>query len=200
MTPRLLESIRLEDGKYFNLKYHETRMRRACEALGIDYRSLHLADFLKHVSNPDKGLWKCRVLYTERIETIEFKRYTAKPIRSLKLVYDNDIRYNHKYEQRNALAKCYAQRGYCDDIIIVNDGLLTDSYYGNIVLWKDGRWFTPESHLLAGTQRASLLDAKLIQTKPISVDDLKSFEKVKVINAMMDLETGFEILIGDIVD
>jgi 4-amino-4-deoxychorismate lyase len=76
--------------------------------------------------------------------------------------------------------------------------MLTDSYYGNIVLWKDGIWYTPESHLLAGTQRASLLDNKLIQAIPIRVDNLKEFEKVKIINSMLDLENGPEVLIEDV--
>ncbi len=196
--PKLLESIRLESGQYYHLKYHEARMRRSCAALGIGFHSLPLTDFLKHVSHPNKGLWKCRVLYSNRIEKIEFQKYRAKPIRSLQLVYDNDISYAHKYQQRDALAKLYAQRGNCDDIIIVKDQLLTDSYYGNIVLHKDGIWYTPESHLLTGTQRASLLDRGRIQAKPIRVDNLHGFDKVKIINAMMDLESGFEVEIGKI--
>lgn len=196
--PRLLESIRLEDGQFFNLEYHEARMQRACEALSIEYSSLPIEDFLKQVTHPATGLWKCRVLYSERIETIEFRQYTAKPIRTLKLVYDNDISYTHKYEKRNMLSALYAQRGDCDDIIIVKDGFLTDSYYGNVVLWKEGQWYTPESYLLAGTQRASLLASGSIQVRRISTEDLKSFEKVKVINAMMGLERGPEVLIDDI--
>ena len=196
--PKLIESIRLENGKYSNLSYHEERMRRACTALRIDYRSLPLTKFLSHVSQPTKGLWKCRIVYSDAIHKVEFKPYTVRPIASLKLVYDDTIVYNQKYEERSHLDKLYAQRQDCDDIIIVKDNMLTDSYYGNLVLWKEGKWYTPDSCLLAGTQRACLIDSKVIQVMPISVDDLKSFEKVKIINAMMNLEDGPEVLIGEV--
>ncbi len=196
--PKLIESIRLENGKYSNLSYHEERMRRACTALRIDYRSLPLSKFLSHVSQPTKGLWKCRIVYSDAIHKVEFKPYTVRPIASLKLVYDDTIVYNQKYEERSHLDKLYAQRQDCDDIIIVKDNMLTDSYYGNLVLWKEGKWYTPDSCLLAGTQRACLIDSKAIQVVPISVDDFKSFEKVKIINAMMNLEDGPEVLIGEV--
>jgi hypothetical protein len=42
------------------------------------------------------------------------------------------------------------------------------------------------------------LDNKLIQAIPIRVDNLKEFEKVKIINSMLDLENGPEVLIEDV--
>ena len=197
--PKLIESIRIEDGQYYNLSYHEARMQSSIAALGIAHCSLRLTEFLKHISVPQKGIWKCRVLYAERIISIAFKPYKAKKIKSLKIVHHNTIDYTHKLDNRASLDQLYAQRGACDDIIIVKNTLLTDSYYGNLLLWKEGAWFTPESYLLAGTQRASLLANKGIQAIPIGLDDLKSFEKVKIINAMLDLEQGPEVRIGDVV-
>ena len=114
----LIESIRLEDGEYANIEYHQKRMERSCSELGIAYSSFPLHEFLSHISNPEQGLWKCRVLYSARIEKIEFKAYEVKKVHSLKLIHDNNIVYSHKYAERNSLTALYNQRGDCDDIIL----------------------------------------------------------------------------------
>ncbi len=197
-APKLIESIRLENGTYANLEYHQSRMERSCSELGIAYTSLPLQEFLNHINSPKKGLWKCRVGYSTCIEKIEFKAYKIKAVNSLKVVHDNSIDYSHKYEERSRLTSLYNQRSDCDDIIIVKNGLVTDSYYGNLLFLKTGVWYTPSSYLLPGTMRQRLIDLGQVVERDIRLEDIAGYEKVKIVNAMLDFELGPALEIGEV--
>lgn len=195
---RLIESIRLEDGVFHHLDYHWARMERSCELLDIELQQYDLEDYLRTFDPPTEGLFKCRVLYDTRIKRIHFQRYFQKPVNSIQVVYADHIEYGIKTVERKAMNDLYRLRRFRDDIMIVRQGLVTDSYYGNLLFLQDGVWYTPESHLLAGVQRATLLDEGLIQARQIHISDLRKYEKVKVINAMLDLESGPEVDIVDV--
>jgi 4-amino-4-deoxychorismate lyase len=77
-----------------------------------------------------------------------------------------------------------------DDILIVKNGFLTDTSYANVVLWDDNRWFTPDTPLLAGTKRQYLLDTKQIESRKLHPKDLQHFTHARLINAMLDLDSG----------
>ena len=128
---------------------------------------------------------KCRVLYSTVIERIEYFEYHPKMIGSLKILNDDDISYNYKYEDRSALSRLYTQRGECDDILIVKNGLFTDTYYCNIALLKDGIWITPRTPLLEGTQRSFLLDKGKIFPKDIGIKTLAEYESIRLFNSIL---------------
>ena len=86
-----------------------------------------------------------------------------------------------------------------DEIIIVQNGQITDTSYSNLVFFDGEKWITPTTYLLNGTMRQSLLQTKQIIEKPIQVEDLNRFESFKLINAMMDLEESPELPISIIV-
>lgn len=65
-----------------------------------------------------------------------------------------------------------AQKGDCDEIIIIKNGLVTDTSFTNIAIYKHGMWLTPKHPLLLGTKRAALLEKGIIQEADITVDDL----------------------------
>lgn len=50
------------------------------------------------------------------------------------------------------------------------------------------KWITTENPLLEGTCRARLLDQDLISIQKISVNQLQSFSKMMLINAMLDFD------------
>lgn len=81
----------------------------------------------------------------------------------------------------------YEQRGTCDDIMIVKNGCITDSYNANLIFFDGRLWWTPDTPLLAGTQRARLLDEKRIFPRRIMPGDLVQFEKAGLINAMLNM-------------
>lgn len=88
---QLIESIRLNDGQFNNLKYHEQRMDCSLKELyNIDGRS-DLNHFFRSIEYPRKGLYKCRLLYDNQSKITEFVPYTFKRVKSLKLIVDNDI-------------------------------------------------------------------------------------------------------------
>ena len=149
--------------------------------------SINLNDALTIPLSFQKGLVKCRVLYASSIEKIEFHSYKICPIHSLKIVHDNTIGYTYKTENRTALTQLFQQRANFDDIMIVKNGLITDSYYANLVFDDGQQFFTPRYPLLKGVRRASLLQDKSIQEADIHLEDIAQFEKVHLINAMMKL-------------
>lgn len=120
-------------------------------------------------------------------------------IESLKLVYDDAISYLHKFEDRSQLDKDFEQRGECDDVLIVKNGMVTDSWQANIVFRKGGEWFTPLPGLLKGTMRESLLDEGRIQEREIYVDEIREFDAFRLINALRPFDEVPEVSIRKIV-
>ncbi len=102
---------------------------------------LHIPAFV----GPEK--YKCRVTYGGKIETIEWERYLPRTIQSLRLVEHNSIDYAFKYKNRDALNTLHAQRGHCDDVLIVKNGLITDTSYANVAFSDGTAWYTPEHTL-----------------------------------------------------
>ncbi len=181
-----LETIKLEGGFFSALAFHQTRMdeTRAAFFDNPEALSLPLA-LMKAGSIPPKGLYRVRVIYSEIIESIEFIPYEKREVNSLKLIEAN-IDYRYKYEKRPELNTLFQQKKKCDDILITQNGFLTDTSIANIALLKEGIWYTPKSPLLKGTMRAALLHHGLIVEADIHQDDLLSYEKVRLFNAMIE--------------
>ena len=98
------------------------------------------------------------------------------------------LMYGHKYADRQAINTLFARRGAADDILLVRDGLLTDTSYANVALFDGKCWYTPAHPLLEGTQRARLLAEGILHPIDIRPADLPRFESIKLINAMLDWE------------
>lgn len=197
MSP-LIESIKLLNGEFHNLFYHEQRMRHSLEELYGVIDSGSLEESLLSFPFPKNGLYKCRIVYDDRNRDVEFLPYAAKVINTLKLVDGGDISYEYKFADRSGIDSLYAMRETCDDILIIKDDQVTDSSFSNIVFKRNGEWFTPSSALLRGTMREYLLDRVVIREENIRKRDISSFESFKLINAMLGFE-GPEINISNII-
>ena len=81
----------------------------------------------------------------------------------------------------------FALRGEADEVVIIRNGLLTDTSYSNIALFDGRHWVTPRQPLLRGTMRQSLLDAGVLTEQDIKAEDWSSYRRVSLINAMMPL-------------
>jgi 4-amino-4-deoxychorismate lyase len=196
---RFIESIRLEEGKFGNLDYHQARMNRAMEEFYNDSPKINLTEFLHSCPMPSIGLHKVRLVFDNEIQSIQISHYRAREIKKLKLVHQDSISYSHKFEDRSKLEKLFDQRGDCDDVIIVRNGKITDASFANLVFKKGDQWFTPSSYLLNGTMRQQLLDQKIVFEEEITIADLNTYEKVKLINSML-LFNAPEIDVSQIVD
>ncbi|GAA5220726.1 hypothetical protein GCM10025777_13560 [Membranihabitans marinus] len=148
---------------------------------------MNLFNEIKIPSNLPPSLFKCRVVYSNKIETIEFIPYEIRTIHSFECVEDKGIDYRFKRCDRSALNTLKAS-SHCDEIIIIREGLVTDSSYANLAFYDGDHWYTPDSPLLPGTCRARLLNEKTIKSTRIRVEDLKKYKEFKLINAMMDWE------------
>ncbi|UNM95187.1 aminotransferase class IV [Ignatzschineria rhizosphaerae] len=189
-----LETIKLEGGFFSALSFHQARMD-ATRAIFFDNPeplSLPLA-LMKAGSIPPKGLYRTRVIYSDKIELIEFIPYEKREVTSLKLIEAN-IDYSFKYEKRPELNTLFQQKKKCDDILITKKGYLTDTSIANIALLKNGTWYTPKSPLLKGTKRAALLHHGLVIEDDIHQDNLQGYESIRLFNAMIEFgEIEFSI-------
>ncbi len=185
---QFVETIKIKEGKVMALSYHQARMERTFRHFFPQKSNAtipHLTDFV--TSEGDMKLFKCRVVYGEQgVEAIEYTPYTMRQIRTLKIVKADDIDYSYKSTDRSALNRLKAQKGNCDDIIIMKNGLITDTSFTNLAIFDGNQWLTPAHPLLAGTKRAFLLDQGMIIEKNITLDDLRKAEQIRLFNAMID--------------
>lgn len=196
---QLIETIRLKDGVFNNMRYHVQRMQEALTSVYQTTKEIELEKILQQVCYPKIGLHKCRVTYDDKNFTIEFESYTIRPIQSLKLIVDDNITYPFKFKDRSGLHALFAKRETCDDILILKNGAATDSFYANILFRKGNEWITPSSCLLKGTFRQFLLDSNRIKMDQILRKDIRKFDGFKLINAMLGLESQ-EVDVSRIID
>ncbi len=185
-----LETLPIRHAQLPDLRDHQARMDHTRQQLAGLNQPLLLADAIQLPDSLNPALtYKCRVTYGEQIQEIEFEPYQPRPVRSLKCVRANHLNYNYKYADRRVINDLFAQRGTADDVLMLRDGLLTDTSYANIALFDGFRWYTPARPMLAGTQRARLLRNGVLQTADIRPVDLGDFRDVQLINAMLVWET-----------
>ncbi|MFN8339365.1 MAG: aminotransferase class IV [Saprospiraceae bacterium] len=184
----LVESIKIINGKVLNIDQHQMRFDRTRYILFGVNNPINLR---KHIQIPEqyqKGLVKCRVEYQSTIQSISYSNYQIRNIQKLKLVVASEpFDYQYKFVHRPELDALYSLRGDCDEIIIVQNGLVTDAYYYNVVFQCDDTFVTPEFPILCGTQRAKLLNKGQIKTGRIFADRVKEFEYIHLINALTPL-------------
>jgi len=185
---QLVESIKLKDGAIQNLEYHQMRMNRSMDELIPKGEKINLATVISIPENFASGIFKVRVLYGNSLQKIEIEPYTFRTIQSLKVVHHESIDYHLKYTDRQILQKLFAQRENSDDIIIVKNGLATDSFAANLLFFDGETWVTPNSPLLKGTKRQFLIDQGIIFEKKIRVEDIRSYQKIGLVNAMIGFE------------
>ena len=185
-THLLLETIKIEDGEIHNLNYHQNRCTKSRQTL---FHSSDVLDLSSIIIAPKVGLYRCRILYAEKVHSIEYIPYTPKEIQTLKIV-SSDIEYNLKYANRDALNTLLESNKDVDEVIIEKDGYLTDTTISNIAFFDGKQWLTPEKPLLQGTMRAKLIDEGFLQPKEIKQADLQNYSQVALMNAMI----GFKIL------
>ncbi len=197
---KLLETIKYQNGQFYNLEFHEERMRIARKSIFGLVDPVNLKSLLQSFQQTDsKNIFKCRIVYDIKIDSVEFIEYNKPSISRLKVVEDNEIEYNHKFLNRKDIDELFQTRQSADDIIIIKNKFVSDSSYANLLFYNGSRWLTPSRPLLMGTQRASLLSENKITTADIHISHIESFKKVRLINAMISFEDELDINISDII-
>lgn len=185
---RLIESIKIKNGCALNLDFHIQRMQNSLSDLFNSTINIGKGDFLDGLNPEMESTYKLRVLYNQDGMTRELIPYHFRQITSIKLVDADHVNYNYKFENRVDIDALYNQREDCDDILVVKQGLITDSSYCNVAFYKNGVWHTPLNPLLEGTKRALLIEKNILEPTDIHLRALSSFDKISLFNAMIEFE------------
>jgi 4-amino-4-deoxychorismate lyase len=182
----LFETVKVQNRRLHNIEAHN---RRVADSRRIVFGFKDILDLQDNISIPDdldNGLYKCRVVYDRTVLNVEFQKYMPRRIRTLRLVYDDTIRYEHKYLDRSCFQQLL-QSAQADDILLVQHGYITDVSFANIVFSVGNSWITPAKPLFHGIKRQILLQNEVIHEEDIMDKDLDRFTHAALINAMLDL-------------
>lgn len=182
------ETIKCDDGISYHLEYHNRRIARTI------LMNINLQEYILPIND---DYLKCKVLYDQYgIVDVQYCTYEKRAINSFKLIYDDAIEYKYKSVDRSCIEQLFSQRQEADEIIIVKEGLLTDTSIANIALFDGTNWLTPKKPLLLGTTRERLLHDKELIEADLTVEDLKKAQKVALLNAMvgMDILNDYSLL------
>ncbi len=185
---QFIETMCVEQGKIINLDYHLERIKNTRKHFWNTEKTVP-TDQLSALASTQDSRAKLRFTYDkENIYDLSCTPYNTRKIERLKLLESNNIEYLYKSVDRSEINLLKAQTEPTDEIIIVKQNRLTDTSYTNIALFDGSQWITPSTPLLKGTRRAQLLDAGRLIECEVLATDLKSFQSISLINAMMDLE------------
>lgn len=191
MAQQFVETIKMKDGKPQHLAYHQARMERTIRHFFptlSDTAMPSLRQLITPGESEKTGIFKVRVVYGAKgdVEAVEYAPYTMREIHSLQVVEDDDIDYTYKSCNRSRLSQLAARKGTCDEVIIIKNGLITDTSFTNLAIYDGKYWLTPKHPLLLGTKRAYLLERGIIKEADITLEDLKKAQKVSLFNAMIE--------------
>jgi 4-amino-4-deoxychorismate lyase len=182
----LFETIKVVNGRPQHLGFHEERMNRSRKEVWPSELPLLLGQEISVPVEFSSGVVRCNLYYGPEIHRIGFAKYEKRIIRSLKMVSCPDGDYHLKYADRSFLESIFSLRGRSDEVVIVKNGLITDTSMSNLIFTDGKNWVTPARPLLNGTCRARLLAEGRISEQDIKPGDLHNFLGCKIINAMRD--------------
>lgn len=194
----LFETIRIVDGIIQNADLHIERINRSRAELKLSTEQITNLDFIEIPEIYRQGLVKCRFSYDKQFDTPTFEFYTARTINTLQLVNADDIRYDYKFTDREAILNLKHKNAHADEILIIKHGFVTDTSFSNIVLYNGTKWITPSNPLLPGTMRNYLLKNKKISDAFIRTSDLQHYKRIMLINAMLPPDMGSSIAISQL--
>ncbi|MGL5636974.1 MAG: aminotransferase class IV [Bacteroidales bacterium] len=181
-----VETIALDNCRLINLDLHQERLNRTLSENGITSEirlDEVIVPYIKNIQKESGGLYKCRVVYTTQVESIELTPYTSPVIRKVGIVNTN-ITYTYKSTDRSAFAGLHKMYPGFDDFLLIKNGELTDSTFCNIAVQCDGDWYTPVNPLLEGVQRAFLLADNKIKKRVIRIEYLSDYTQIAFFNAL----------------
>ncbi|MBN1416092.1 MAG: aminotransferase class IV [Bacteroidales bacterium] len=187
--------------RLMQVAYHNNRVNDSRKALFGLSREWDLSEII-HMPDLDPDLiYRCRLLYAREVNSIEFVPYVRRNIQNLYVVDCGDFDYSFKYAERSVFEKLKAivPDPEVADILLIKNGLITDTSFSNIILYDGLRWYTPAIPLLKGTKREYYIDKEMIFPRDIRLDDLHLYKKLRLINAMLDWDEGEDIPIEHII-
>lgn len=183
-----IESIKLLDGKFYRINLHQSRVNRIFSTFFPKITPFNLTTLLKQENIPDIGLYKTRFVFNEDKYTIEFIPYLLPSTKTIKLIETNIESTFYKSTEREKINKAFLLKENCDDVLLVKNGLITDCSYSNVAFYDGVKWFTPAIPIIYGTQRAYLLEKKIIVEKNIPKNEIHTYQQICLFNAMIEFK------------
>jgi para-aminobenzoate synthetase/4-amino-4-deoxychorismate lyase len=193
----LLETLRLEEGRYGLLEEHLDRMVRSADWFGFPCDRPTLRHSLLAVARHHaRGAWRVRLTLarsgTTEVQT-EALGLTTEPV--LLTLADQVIETGgadqefviHKTTRRGHYdSRASKLDGVFDTLLMNERGELTEFTRGNLALKVQGRWLTPAAHcgLLPGTLRRDLLARGVIAEAVLTPGDLQHAEELVFFNSL----------------
>lgn len=194
----VLETVRLEHGKWLHLDDHLNRMAKSARQFSYGFDEQRVRLHLRAVAhtNPN-GVFRVRCLLDAcgelKVELHEIKldegpvllRLADSAMQGKPEFVLHKTTYRPEYESFQRQAK-----GAFDVLLFNAQGLLTESCRCNVVLKIDGEWLTPQicecsgTYLLPGVLRARLLRENTIRQTSLNVQDLQRTQEVWLINSL----------------
>jgi len=191
----LLETLRLEAGRYLLLEEHLARLAASAEY--FDFRvsaDAARAALEEHAAPFPEGARRVRLLASEggavRVESEPLAEWAGGPLPvalAREPVSKLDRFLYHKTTRREVYDSRRAAHPGAADVLLWNEqGELTEFTNGNLVVEIDGRCFTPprECGLLAGTLRASLLREGRVTERVLTPPDLGRASRCWLVNGV----------------
>lgn len=193
----LLETLRLDQGRYWLLTHHLDRLRESAAHLGHRFDPAAVDSALEAVRQAHpQGLWRVRLLLDASGRTdaqAHAMTETASPVRvalapaplNTEEALQEFIR--HKTTRRahyEALAP--TDPAVFDHLLFNQRGELTEFTRGNVAIQLDGQWWTPslDSGLLPGTYRRELLAQGRLKEAVIPVGRLAQAQGLAFFNGL----------------
>ena len=194
----LFETIKVKGNSLMNIGYHNSRLNNSRRAL---FGAEDLWDIQSMIALPDLNpavIYRCKFIYGLEFHSVDFIPYEVKPLKTLRLIAVDKNLYPLKYLDRTLLDQYKQQNSDVDDVIFVQNNQVSDCSYANLVFYDNHNWITPANPMLKGTKRRQYIEQQIIKVDDIDVTDIMRFSKMKIINAMIDLEDSPEVNIGNI--
>lgn len=192
---KLLESLKLEDGKYPLLPYHLARLQDSSDYFHFPGNTEKVkVELVKLAQQHPQGIYKVRLLL-DRKGQLELQAQETFPVddavkcvlASSPIDSENPFLF-HKTTHREVYEKASAELSKEQfSVLLWNEKQqITEFTIGNVVVEKDGHFFTPPigCGLLAGTLRQQLLDQQKIEEKIILKDELHEYDAIWFINGV----------------
>ncbi|BCJ86555.1 aminodeoxychorismate synthase component I [Effusibacillus dendaii] len=193
----LLETMKLNNDRYFLLHHHLNRLQKSAAYFGIPIDEKEVLDALRQHADLHQGeTRRVRLLVSNNGGThIESVPLSESPAYSLpiRIAKDPVSRFNrflcHKTTFRTLYDRHRTENPGVFDILLWNEeGEITEFTFGNVVLEIGGKKLTPrlESGLLAGTFRQYLIENGKIAEQVLKLEDLKLAERIWFINSVRE--------------
>lgn len=200
----LLETLRLEGGRYHLLEEHLSRLKSSACYFNFQVSEARVREALaEHASAHSGGPTRRARLLVSREDGVRVESQELEETRGTQTValartpVDRRERFlYHKTTRRGVYESRRAERPELFDVLLQNEeGELTEFTNGNLVVELEGRRWTPprECGLLAGTLCGALLRAGEISERVLKVEDLARATRCWFINGVRGwVEVTFE--------